>query len=92
MYAYLLSLNFSLILEPLPLIDEGEYNLDALTEITVTDSFLGLPKKDRECDVESYHDCTTRKYRDNVLEKCGCLPLNIRQSESEQVSFGTIYS
>ena len=75
----------SLLVEPLPLIGEGEYNLDALTEITITDDFLGLSMEDKECDMEPYHDCTTRQYRDNVLEECGCLPLNIRQSEQVSV-------
>ena len=85
-----LKCNFFLLLEPLPLIAEGEYNLDALTEITITDDFLGLSMEDKECDMEPYHDCTTRHYRDTVLEECGCLPLNIRQSEQVQYKIFTI--
>ena len=48
-------------LDPVELIGEGQYNLNTLKEIVVTDSFLGLPEKDKSCqNVETYDDCITR--------------------------------
>ena len=65
-------------------IGEGrfEYNLDALTDIEVTESFLTLDQDSRECqNEETYSNCTTRHYINAVLQKCGCLPFHMRLSE-----------
>ena len=61
--------------------EEFEYNLDALTTIEVTESFLGLDQQDRGCQHEPLYNCTTRKYLDALLDQCGCLPLSIRLSD-----------
>ena len=61
------------------LIGEGEYNLNALKEIKVTDDFLGLDQDVRQCqNEEPLTNCTTRHHLKTILEKCGCLPFNIR--------------
>ena len=39
-------------LEPLTLFGEGEYNLNVVKEIKVTESYLGLDENVRECKVE----------------------------------------
>ena len=71
-----------LFLEPLKLYGEGEYNLNVVKEIRVTDSFLGLDKNDRGCQIDqSFENCTTNALVENILEHCGCLPFNIRQSD-----------
>ena len=58
---------------------EGEYNLDVMKEIKVTESYLGLDKNVRECqDVEPFFNCTTRYYLDALLNQCGCLPLHLK--------------
>ena len=52
--------------------------MDVLTEIEVTDSYLGLDKSVKECqNTEPLHNCTTRIYLNTIFEKCGCVPLNI---------------
>ena len=61
-----------LIPETVKLVGEGDYNLDALTEIEVTKSFLGLDEEVRHCGNEPLYNCTTRKYLDALLGKCGC--------------------
>ena len=72
----------SLIAELVKLIGEGEYNLDALKEIKVTDSYLGLDQDVRGCqNEESLNNCKTKHYLKTLLEECDCLPFNIRQSE-----------
>ena len=61
------------------LIGEGEYNLNALKEIRVTDSYLGLDQDVRQCHIgESLKTCTTRQYLNTLIWECGCLPFNIR--------------
>ena len=64
-------------------IGEGEYNLNDLKEIIVTDSYLGLDENvSRGCqNVEPLNNCTTRLYMDTLLRDCGCLPFNIRLSD-----------
>ena len=67
------------IVEEVKLIGEGEYNLNDLKEIRVTESYLGLDQEDRGCqNEEPLINCTTRKYNDTLLGECGCLPFNIR--------------
>ena len=68
-----------IIVETVKLIGEGEYNLNALKEIIVTDSYLGLGKDDKNCqNEEPFYNCTTRKYNTTILGECGCLPLKMR--------------
>ena len=69
-------------LEPVKFVAEGEYNLHGLKEIEVSDSFLSLDKKVKECQNEEPHDnCTTRHYIDKLLKKCKCLPFDIRRTD-----------
>ena len=66
-------------LEPVKFIGEGEYNLNVLKEIEVTDSYLGLEQEVRGCqNKESLHDCTTKHYIDDLKKHCGCIPFSIR--------------
>ena len=74
-----------MILEPVMLIGEGQYNLDDLKEINVTESYLGMDQDVKACqNKEPFYNCTTRKYINEILMKCGCLPLNIRHSNKVQ--------
>ena len=68
-------------------IGEGQYNLDTLKVIEVTESYLGLDQDVSGCqNMESYHSCTTRKYIDSLLNQCGCLPINLKLSDKEASS------
>ena len=61
--------------EPVIFNGEGEYNLNVLKEIDVTDAYLGLDQGVRGCQTkESLNNCTTRHYIENLLNKCNCLP------------------
>ena len=66
---------------------EYEYNLDALTEIEVTDSYLAMDENIRKCQIEPLYNCTTRLYLHTITEKCGCLPLNIRYTDKVSLVF-----
>ena len=59
------------------LIGEGEYNLNMLEEIRVTDSYLGLDQKVRGCQngKEDYQTCLTNQLIENTRDKCECMPL-----------------
>ena len=37
------------------------------------EDFLKMPLKDRNCEVELYEDCRTKK----LLEKCNCVPWEV---------------
>ena len=72
--------------EPLKLIGEGKYNLNAVKEIKVTDSFLEMDIDVRECQKEEpLENCTTRQYINDLLQQCDCLPLSITTSNKVEV-------
>ena len=53
-----------------------------MKEITVTDSFLSLAEDVRECkDHETFDECVTKRYIDDLKEHCKCIPINIRGNE-----------
>ena len=60
---------------------EGEYNLNNLKEIEVTDSFYELDKEVRKCQSYksngTYEICTTRYFEEQMMLNCGCLPFAI---------------
>ena len=63
---------------------EGEYNLNILKEIEVTDSFYELDKGVRNCQSyignDTYDKCTSRYFMEQMMLKCGCLPFAIMNS------------
>ena len=52
----------------------GSFALSALKRMTGTNSFLGLPVKEKKCQIETFEDCHTRRYVEEVKAKCGCVP------------------
>ena len=73
--------HFPLFIEPVSLIGEGEYNLNVLKEIEAKDSYLGLDQDVRKCqNNEPLLNCTTRKYLEDVMEKCKCQASHLRIS------------
>ena len=65
-------------LDPVTLSGEGEFDLNIIKEVEITDSFMGLSLNDRKCqNEENFVDCTTRHGLGNILLNCGCLPLSI---------------
>ena len=63
---------------------EGEYNLNILKEIEVTDSFYELDNEVRKCQSYkgngTYDFCTSRYFMEQMRLKCGCLPFAIINS------------
>ena len=65
-------------LDPVTLSGIGEFDLNIIKQVDVTNSFMGLPLEKRKCqNEENFVDCTTRQHLDNVLANCGCLPMSI---------------
>ena len=75
---------------------EGEYNLNILKEIEVTDSFYGLENEMRKCQgyksKETYDNCTTRYFMEEMRLKCGCLPYAISKAVIKNKKVCAIYS
>ena len=57
---------------PYPYINfgSGTYQMTDVKRMTAKEDFLKMPLKDRNCEVELYEDCRTRK----LLEECNCVP------------------
>ena len=71
---------------------EGEYNLNALTAVEITDSYLGLDQDVRKCqNVEPYQNCTSRHYFDSFLGQCGCLPFYMKSPSNKKVHKRVLY-
>ena len=71
-----------LYIESMALIGEGKYNLNGLKEIDVKDAYLSLDQNVIRCqNHESLHSCTTKNYITTLLNRCGCLPFNLRTSK-----------
>ena len=67
---------------PVKLDGEGQYNINELKEIKVTESYLGLEQHVKGCqNNEPIQNCSTRTYIDTLFKECGCLPFNVRLSE-----------
>ena len=62
--------------EPTVLFGEGEFNINVVKEIKVTDSYLGLGQEMTGCQMmETFDECTTRHFQ-NIS---GCVPFNIKR-------------
>ena len=69
-------------LEPVKLVGPGEYNINVLKQVEVSESYLGLPYHVTGCQSkESLYNCTTKKYKEVYLQQCGCLPFTIIKSD-----------
>ena len=49
---------------------QGTYMMTVVKRMTAKTDFLKMPMKDRNCEVELYEDCRTRK----LFEECNCVP------------------
>ena len=61
------------------------YKLSVLKENEVTDKFMALSDEKKGCSSEKFENCRTRKLVDNVIEKCGCIPLQMKIPKYDQV-------
>ena len=52
----------------------GSYGMSALKKITGTKRFMEQTDDIKMCQVQSFEECQTEKYLENVQKKCGCVP------------------
>ena len=76
-----------IISDSLKLSPGWEYNLNAIKNIVGTEDFLNLPDSSKNCQTETYDNCTTRSYVDRVIRKCGCLPLSMTIAGEQKETF-----
>ena len=50
--------------------DGGSYQMTDVKRMTAKEDFLGMMLTDRNCEIELYEDCRTRR----LLEVCNCVP------------------
>ena len=51
----------------------GIYKLTDVKRMKASNDFLKMPLKNRNCEIELYEDCRTRK----LLEECNCVPWEV---------------
>ena len=44
----------------------------------MTEDFWNLIESSRGCTNETFTKCTTERYVEKLMDKCGCLPLRMR--------------
>ncbi len=70
--------------DPVTLSGPGEFNLDILKEIEITDSFYELDSEVTKCQSYkskgTYDNCTTGFFQEQMRLNCGCLPYAISNS------------
>ena len=59
----------------------GSYRMSVVKRMTAKEDFLEMPFSDRNCEVEIYEDCRTRK----LLKECNCVPWETSDSSTFQV-------
>ena len=65
--------------EPEILFGEGNYAINNVKEIDVTEAFLNLAEEVKNCqNVETFRDCETKEYIKLGLTECKCTPYALR--------------
>ena len=63
----------------------GNYAMTAVKRMTAKEDFLKMPLKERNCEVELFENCRTRK----LLEECNCVPWELSMP-ANQVEYDKI--
>ena len=65
---------------------ENEYNLNVVKEISATESFLSMDRGISKCeDDETYDECVTKNYINDLKDRCKCLPLSLSLNSMDEV-------
>ena len=72
----------------------GGYAMSSLKQMTGTDSFLNLPAGDKKCQLETFEECQTQKYLQEVEQQCGCIPWPLDKAlrQNEKVYYQGFYN
>ena len=61
-------------LSPFSAYSSGEYIMTVLKKTTGTENFLNLPDEERRCQLETFEQCQSKRYFEEVQKSCGCVP------------------
>ena len=64
----------------------GSYAMTSLKRMTGTSSFLKLSDVDKKCQVETFEECTSQRYTEEVQRQCGCIPWALSSALKLEVS------
>ena len=59
--------------------------MSALKKMTGTKSFLTLPDETKGCQIDSEDKCARKKYRQELINKCGCVPWPLKQADEVSI-------
>ena len=66
-------------LDPVELIGEGNYEVEEVKEVAITDDFVTLDEDSRKCQIVStFEDCVTQYFLKALIDNCHCLPYNLQ--------------
>ena len=54
--------------------------MSVLKKMTGTEDFLALPDEAKGCQIDSEDECVRKKYRQVLINKCGCVPWALKQA------------
>ena len=67
------------ILAPIHLYGAGQYELNNVKEVLVTESFLGMEQETIGCsNKEDTGSCHTRRYLERLNATCHCIPFSLK--------------
>ena len=75
------------MIEPIKLLLEFDHNFTTIEELQAKDSFFTLGEEIRKCQEEPKNDCETRKYMDDLMNKCQCLPVQLKHHVEKVYTF-----
>ena len=64
----------------------GSFALSGLKKMTGTDSFIALPDESKGCQIETFEECQSQRYVQELQRQCGCLPWTLSSAVKEKVS------
>ena len=73
-------------LSPFSAYSSGEYIMTALKKTTGTENFLNIPDDERKCHLETFEQCQNKRFLEEVVSRCGCLPWALNNALTPKVN------
>ena len=78
-------------LSPFSAYSSGEYIMTALKKTTGTENFLNIPDEERKCHLETFEQCQNKRFLEEVVNRCGCLPWALNNALTPKVNRVTAF-
>ena len=86
------NLSHQFFLEPIVLYGGGNYAMTGVKYISVSEEFLQLDLQTRNCQMEeSLEQCKNRKYHQQIIAQCDCLPFSFKHLVDITVGMDLIF-